>query len=251
MSGHARKRYLVVGASSGIGEAIALELSTLGAEVALLARRADKLEEVRQKLAPGAHVWKAFDVTRLGEIVPLVDHLQREGGAFDGFVYCAGSGDTGRLRDLSPERLMAAMQVNFYPFVEFVRALARAKTRNHALRVVAISSLASVSNDKYFTPYSASKAALDAAVRCLARELAPKNITINSIRPAIVDVARSRHLDEFMEQGSMGEQIKKSGYQPLGLIPAREIACFAAYLLSDEARHLSGATLPFNGGAAC
>lgn len=246
---HEGRHYLVIGASSGIGESVALELASLGANITMLARRAEKLQEVQQKMMPGRHVYYGFDVSQLAEISSLVDTIHGERGEIDGCVYCAGTCDTARLRDLTSERLHYAMRVNFYAFVEFVRVLARKKGRGHDLRIVALSSLASISSDKYFTPYAASKAAMDAAVRCLARELASKHVTINSIRPAVVDVERLRGLDELT--GSLDEQIRKNGYQPLGLIPPKDIAGMAAYLLSDAARYLTGTTLPFNGGAAC
>lgn len=249
--GHEGRHYLVIGASSGIGESIALELASLGANVTMLARRVERMKEIQQRMTPGRHAYYGFDVSLLGQISDLVGRVQEERGSVDGCVYCAGTGDTARLRDLTPERLHHVMQVNFYPFVEFVRALVGKKRRGRFLRIVALSSLASISSDKYFTPYSASKAALDAAVRCLARELISKDVTINSIRPAVVDVERLHALDEFVEEGGLNERIIKNGYQPLGLIPAKDIAGMAAYLLSDASRYITGTSLPFNGGASC
>lgn len=246
---HEGKRYLVIGASSGIGKSIALELANLGADVIMLARREEKMQAIRQKMKPGQHGIYVFDVTDIARIDSVVSSLHADYGKLDGCVYCAGSGDIARLRDLTTERIHGVMLVNFYAFVEFVRCLARKKNKNDALRIVAISSLASTCNEKYYTPYSASKAAMDAAVRCLGRELAAKNVTINSIRPGVVDVERLRGLNELT--GSLDEEIKKNGFQPLGIIPPKEIACMAAYLLSDAARYLTGTTLPFNGGAAC
>lgn len=247
---HEGKHYLVIGASSGIGENIAIELASLGANVTMMARRTEKMNAIQEKMPTGNHVSYGFDVSKISEISSMVARILEERGKMDGCVYAAGIGDTMRLRDLTYERLHQVMLVNFYPFVEFVRALVIQKPRKDAMRIVAISSMASVSSDRYFTPYSASKAAMDAAVRCLARELVARNTTINSIRPAFVDVERTRSMDEITESG-LNQQIIDNGYQPLGLIPARDIARATGYLLSDAASYITGTTMFFNGGAAC
>ena len=244
------KHYLVIGASSGIGESITLELASLGANVTMLARRTEKMEAIKENMSSGNHGYYGFDVSQILDIPNIVSRIYEERGKLDGFVYAAGICNTMRLKDLSYDALHHMMQVNFYPFVEFVRALASKKARKDIMRIVAISSMASVSSDRYFTPYSASKAAMDAAVRCLARELVTRNVTINSIRPAVVDVERLRGLDEIVE-GGLNQQIIDNGYQPLGLIPARDIAQATAYLLSDAASYITGTTMFFNGGAAC
>lgn len=246
---HDGKNYLIIGASSGIGESIAIQLARDGASLAMLARRKDCMEQVRQSLTPGSHQIYPFDVSNLVDIDRMVGTITADYPSISGCVYCAGVGDTSRLRDLSSERLHYVMQVNFYAFVEFVRCLVRRKKKETEMRIVAISSLASICNDKYFTPYAASKAALDASVRCLARELASKKVTINSIRPGVVNVARLSALDELT--GGLDEEIKRNGYQPLGLIPPEDIACMVSYLLSDSARFITGSNIPFNGGAAC
>ena len=247
---HEGKHYLVIGASSGIGESVTLELASLGANITMLARRTEKMEAILKKMPARNHKYYGFDVTQIDEIFNIVAKIYEEQGKVDGCVYAAGVGDIMRLRDLTYERLHHVMQVNFYPFVEFVRAMISKKLRKDAMHIVAISSMASVSSDRYFTPYSASKAAMDAAVRCLARELVTRNVTINSIRPAVVNVERLRHLDEITE-GGLNKQIIDNGYQPLGLIPARDIAKATAYLLSNAANYITGTTMFFNGGAAC
>ena len=247
---HEGKHYLVIGASSGIGESVALELAALGANVTMMARRTEKMEAIRKRMLSGNHAYYGFDVSRIDKISGMVAQILEERKNVNGLVYAAGIGDTMRLRDLTYERLHHVMRVNFYPFVEFVRALVTRKPRKDAMHIVAISSLASVSSDRYFTPYSASKAAMDASVRCLARELVARNTTINSIRPAFVDVERTHSLDEITEK-SLNQQIIDNGYQPLGLIPPRDIARAVAYLLSNATNYITGTTIFFNGGAAC
>lgn len=244
---HAAKHYLVVGASSGIGAAIAKRLASQGATVCLIARRSEKLLEVQKGLPGSGHSSHVFDVTEYGGIRPLLESIVGHSGALDGMAYCAAVSDTCRLRDLTPQQMENSMRANFYPFLEFVRQLVNLKQRSAPIHIVAISSLASVCNDKYFTLYSAPKAAMDAAVRCLSTELVKKNVTINTIRPGWVDVERVQAMTEHL--GNVDEYMRKTGYQPQGLIPVNEIAEFASFLLSPQSAHITGTNLPYNGGA--
>ena len=246
---HNGKHFFVLGASSGIGAAIARTLAEGGASITLSARRKECLDTLCANLPGEGHGVILFDVAHLDGIYEAVKTLISKRGMPDGCVYSVGSGDTARLRDLTPERLHATMQLNFYAFVEVVRSFAKQKPKGRHLKIIAISSLASTCNDKYFTPYAASKAALEAAVRCLAKELTPKNITLNCIRPGVVDVERLKHVDDLT--GGLDAHLRKSGYQPLGIIPPSEIGHMASYLLSDYCNYITGASLPFNGGVAC
>ena len=114
---------------------------------------------------------------------------------------------------------------------------------------MAISSLASTEFQKYLTLYAASKAALEASVRCLAAELGPRNARVNAVRPAFVDTPRLAGLNEIT--GSVEESLKSSGYQPLGLVTPEEVAKVVLFLLGDAAQHINGVSWAVNGGAAC
>lgn len=246
---HFNKHYLVVGASSGIGENVALELSSYGANISMLSRRFEKMEQVKEKMQKGNHAIYSFDVTRLNDISKIVKQIIDERGVLDGFVYSAGMANTARLRDLTLDLQQEAMSTNFFAFVEFIRQIVKLKPRSHPLRIVAISSLASITSDRYHTPYSASKAAMDAAIRCLSKELITRNATINSIRPAVVDVERLQSLDSIGI--SLDEEIKKNGFQPLGMIPPQDVAKMVAYLMSDATKFVTGTSVFINGGASC
>lgn len=246
----AGRTYLLPGASSGIGLCAARKLARLNANVILLARDEAKLAEARQQLdGMGRHEAVVFDVARTSAIADLVQALRDSFGGIDAMIYCVGNGDIARLRDLDFPRLHAVMLTNFYGFIEFTRALSAQKSKKERLAVVAISSLGSTSPEKYFTAYSASKAALEAAVRCLALELCGRNTTINAIKPGVVRTGRLDYLNETT--GDIEKKIKESGFQPMGLIPPEDVADLALYLTSDKAAYINGACVPVNGGAAC
>lgn len=245
----AGKTFLVAGATSGIGKSSAHMLADLGAHVVLMARTEEALQEVKAGLAPGRHEAVPFDATKLETVGPVVEGLKQRFGVIDGLVWCVGLGRTGRLRDLETADMFQAMSGSCFAFLEMVKALMKGKPKQQPLRIVAISSLASTEFQKYLTLYAASKAALEASVRCLAAELGPRNVRINAVRPAFVDTPRLAGLNEIT--GSIEDSLKSSGYQPLGLITPDEVAKVVLFLLGDASRHLNGVSWAVNGGATC
>lgn len=243
------KTYLVTGASSGIGRSVCLELSALGANVALIARNEAGLAETqRLMLQEGRHTSMPFDVSAMAGIHEVVDSLHERYGKIDGLVYCAGLGGTARLRDTDYTMMNSLMLVNCYAFIEFIRCLNKKKPTAQAMRIVGVSSLASVTHEKYFTAYAASKAAMEAAVRTMAAELIPRNSTVNAIRPAFVNTPMIAGMNELL--GDFDAHLK-SGYQPQGLIAPEDVAKLAIYLLGDAAKSMTGSVMSLNAGAAC
>ena len=242
------KTYWIIGASSGIGAAVSKMLAQAGAKVILTARGLACLDALAERCAGQALVLPG-NMLDTGEPQRLCDLLKAATITLDGLVYCVGLGNKMRLRQITLAGMQEAMLGNCFAFVELVRLLSGAKKKAHLLRIVAISSLASAEFQKYLTLYAMGKAALEASVRCLSAELGNRNVRINCIRPAFVDTPRLAGLNELT--GGVEEELKKSGYQPLGLIPARNVASLALFLLSDAAAYINGASLPINAGAPC
>jgi NAD(P)-dependent dehydrogenase (short-subunit alcohol dehydrogenase family) len=248
-SEYKNKTYLVTGASSGIGRSVCLELSSLGANVVLLARNETGLAETQRLMTQeGRHTIRPFDVSAIADIAEIVNSIFEHYERIDGLVYSAGRGGQSRLRDTVYDLIHSLMLVNFYAFIEFVRCLMKKKPKSQVMRIVGISSLASVSHEKYFTAYAASKAALEASVRTMATEIIPRNATINVIRPAFVNTAMIAGMNEIL--GDFEAHIKSTGYQPQGLIAPEDVAKLAVYLLGDAAKSITGAVVPINAGAA-
>lgn len=243
------RNYLVVGATSGIGRCVCEMLADCLANVILVARTEESLQNTRKTLSAGHHEVISCDVSCLKNINPVMERIKEQYGKIDGLVWCVGLGKTGRLRDLKIDDMFQAFSGSCFAFLETVKSLMLGKPKAQALRIVAISSLASLEFQKYLTLYSASKAALEASIRCLAAELGPRNTRINAIRPAFVDTPRLSGLNEIT--GNVEDSLKKSGYQPLGLIDAADVAKIALFLLSDAASHINGVSWAINGGAAC
>ena len=228
------KNILVVGASSGIGEETAYVLAENGASVILVARREEKLKEVCNKVVSNKKSYYYGDVSDIDSIEGLVKKIVSERGKLDGMAYVAGVTDSDiPLKFLTYERQMNTFKTNYFGFIEFVRQVTRRGIYNEGMRIAAVSSIAS----------------MDSAIRCIAKELGPKKICINSVAPAFVN---SDMYQQFLEiQGEKSDAILRIiGRQYLGIAETRDVANALAFLLSDDARFITGITMPVDGGAS-
>lgn len=238
---------LVVGASSGIGADTARRLANLGAKVILIARRENELNRLCESIGSNKCVYYNADVSDSSIIEDMVNRIVEDNGKLDGMVYSAGIVDDVPLKYLDRSRLLKTFDVNYFSFVEFVRQISRRKNYNPGMRIVAISSVSSLLGQKAHTSYSASKAAMDATVRCLAKELWNKGIVLNSVQPGMI---RTRIYDEFIERmgskGSANTALSMNQYAGIG--ETEDVANAIVFLLSQEARFITGISLPLDGG---
>ncbi len=240
------KKILVAGASSGIGAETARLLSQLGASVILVARREQQLQETMATLAGDGHAYYSQDLAHLDEIEPFVKHVVDEKGALDGYVHCAGISIYRPISLFTPEVVREVMDINFGSFIEMVRCLTKKKRFNSGMSIVGVSSVAAQQGNQTKTAYAASKAAMDAAVRCLGKELAPKEIRINTVAPALI---RTAIFDELKESNvGAGDTENIIARQYLGIGEPQDVANMIAFLLSNASKFISGSTMSVDGG---
>lgn len=241
------KKVVIIGASSGIGRQAAIMLASLGAQLILIARREEQLRDTVTALAGSGHGFFTADISKLNEIDFLFKNIKEKYGSIDGLVYCAGTNITLPLLQLKPEKMKATFDVNFFAFVETVRQVTRRGRFNEGMRIVAVSSNAAIRGDKAHTAYSASKAAMNAAIRCMAKELADKGICITAVAPAVTNTEiYKQYATNSGEVGGNESALMKRQY--LGLIEPEDIANTIAFLLSPGARMITGITVPVDGG---
>ncbi|MDE7241031.1 SDR family oxidoreductase [Desulfovibrio sp.] len=246
-AGFEGKAFLVTGASSGIGRAVAVGLSRRGAKVALSGRDQEALAATLAQMEGAGHLSLRADLCDIEGVEGLVDKVLAWREPLDGVAYCAGIAGRARLRDTGPRMLLERMTVNCFAFVELLRQIVRRKKKTQPLSVVAISSLAALGHDRYLSAYAASKAALEAAAKSLAVELLPRHVRINLVRCAFVDTPMATGGDAL---GDFEAQLKESGYQPLGLIPPAVVADAVARLLGPEGAWSTGQVTTINAGVA-
>jgi 3-oxoacyl-[acyl-carrier protein] reductase len=237
----------VSGGSRGIGAATALLLAECGADVGIGYRsRGSEAADVTTKVAErGVRSFaQAADVaTRQGAEL-LIERAVREFGGIDLFVANAGIWPTAdvAVADMDDERWSATLRENLDSL--FYTARAAARVIGDGGRMVLVSSTAGQRGEAYHADYAASKGAMISFTKSLAIELAPRQVTVNSVAPGWVDTD--------MAAGVMADWGREriAATVPVGRIASpRDIAGPIAFLCSDLARHVTGEILNVNGGA--
>lgn len=241
------RRILVVGASAGIGKQTAITLSRVGAKISLVARNEEKLKAALTDLEGDGHDYFVADVSEVAAIEALIKEIVAKNGPLDGLVYSAGVGTALPLMQSKPEKVQDTFNVNFFGFFETVRQVARKGRFNSGMRIVGVSSCASLRGDKSKAIYSSSKAAMDSAVRCMAKELAEKGICINTVAPSMTATELyNRYVEKYGEDSETNKELLTRQY--LGIAQPQDIANAIAFLISPAARFITGITMPVDGG---
>jgi 3-oxoacyl-[acyl-carrier protein] reductase len=237
------KAALVTGASGGIGAAIARTLHAQGAKVVLSGTRQERLEELAEALGEGAFVCSA-DLRDAAEPTALVEAAEQLCGPLHILVNNAAM-----TRDMLALRMsdldwQAVLDIDLSAPFRLARAVLRGMIRRRAGRIINISSIVGATGNAGQANYAAAKAGLVGMSKSLAQEVASRGVTVNVVSPGFVDTAMTEALSDA-QKAKLAEQI------PLGRIGQPEdIAAAVAYLASDEAAWVTGATLHVNGGMA-
>lgn len=237
------KNILVTGASSGIGRAIAIECSKMGAAVILTARNKERLQETFQRMeCREKHSIVPADVSKEIDIEDLVASVSCE---LDGVVQCAGFTIPKPFQFISKEDVRNVMSVNFGAPVYLTQLLLKKKKINKPSSIVFISSISGVFVSSVAgSLYSASKGAINGVVKGLAIELAAKNIRVNCVNPGMIltDIYKGG----VITQEQLEEDVKKYPLKRYG--KPEEVAHAVIYLLSDASSWVTGTNLLIDGG---
>ena len=250
------KTALVTGASGGIGAAIARVLHAQGAAVVLSGTRRDALDALAADLGERAFACPA-DLRDATEPDALVAAAEQAAGPIAILVNNAGmTRDMLALRMSdatwqavldaggTPELLAAVLDVDLSAPFRLARAVLRGMLQRRAGRIVNISSIVGATGNAGQANYAAAKAGLIGLTKALAQEVASRGITVNAVAPGFVTTAMTDRMTE-QQRAKLTESI------PLGRIGRPEdVAAAVAYLASDEAGWVTGATLHVNGGLA-
>jgi NAD(P)-dependent dehydrogenase (short-subunit alcohol dehydrogenase family) len=240
---------IVTGASSGLGVEFAEALAIAGANVAIVARRADRLEAVAERLATyGRKIAPvAADLEDLASIPDVVARCEKTIGPIDILVNNAGRQDPVRAEKTTPEQWTALLDLNLTAGFRLAQEVARrCFARSAAGRIVNVGSIFGVAASPMpgYAAYAASKGAITALTRQLAIEWGPRGITVNTLAPGFFPTelnARS------FEKPGIRDRVEQS--VPLGRLGRPgELTAALLFLVSPVASYVTGSTVLVDGG---
>ena len=234
---------LVTGATSGIGEELVRQLVAAGEPVVACGRNESKLSALSHAGGVLSFAYDLRDTAQLEE--SLTAFLQEQGCLIKGFVHCAGVYPIASLRMLSDAAAHEVMDVNLFSAVAILRALVKKRVNHGALRhVVMVSSTSSMRGTQGMTAYCASKGAVESFVRAAATELAPQ-VRVNAVRPGAIPTPGGYAMSEGAQ--AMFDQPEEYGYL-LGRGSTADVVSMVRYLLSEQARWITGQCFTVDGG---
>jgi NAD(P)-dependent dehydrogenase (short-subunit alcohol dehydrogenase family) len=240
-----KKQYvLITGASSGIGQVLAINLSN-EYDIILHGRNREKLEHTKS-LCNGDKEQIILTLD-LSDIEIIEDHLVRfikeNELEINHFIHSAGFMKMLPLKSISLEIINTTFATNIISAALFIKVLTQRKINSDSLKtVVFISSNISNFGAKAFSIYGASKGALDSLMRSLAVELAPK-VRVNSVLPGAIHTGMTKNIFENKE----GLERMAKDY-PLGLGEANDIFELVGFLISEKSKWITGQQFTVDGG---
>ncbi|PYT02232.1 MAG: 3-oxoacyl-[acyl-carrier-protein] reductase [Acidobacteria bacterium] len=238
---------IVTGGSRGIGRAIAKELASRGANVAFnYTRNREMADELVAELQGSGARAKAFqaDVTDFAASEAMVKAVKTEFGSIDYLVNNAGITRDKLIMMMSKEDWDAVIDTNLkgvFNVTKHAVALMVRQRRGSILNITSISGIVGMPGQ---TNYSASKAGLIGFTKALAKEIGRRNITVNALALGLIETDMTAALpDEYRQK--MLEQIPLGRYGTV-----EEVARVSAFLLSDDARYITGQVIQADGGLA-
>lgn len=244
------KVIIVTGASSGIGAATAVHLASLGGQLVIVGRNVDKLKETADNIiaAGGAPALQLqADMDKESDVEKIVADTLKKFGKLNVLVNNAGIIELGSIENTSLGQYDRVMNTNVRSLYQLT-ALATPELIKTKGSIVNVSSVNGIRSFPGVLAYNISKAAVDQFTRCVALELAPKGVRVNSVNPGVIitelqkrggldDAAYSKFLERAKETHALGRPGE-----------GKEVAAAIAFLASDEASFSTGVNLPVDGG---
>jgi len=236
---------VVTGGSRGIGRAIALALGQAGARVVVTCTRhreaAEEVVAALQQMGRAGYVCQ-FDVADYAATTAAFDEIVKLWGRVDILVSNAGVRSDQLLVRMKPEDWDLVIHTNLSGTFHCARAAVRTMLRQRWGRIIAITSVVGLMGNVGQTNYAASKAGIIGFTKALAKELAPRGITVNAVAPGFIETDMTRELPDTQRQALLQ-------HIPLGSLGTPEdVAACVLFLASDEARYITGEVVSVSGG---
>lgn len=230
------RNFFVSGITSGIGRKTAEAILSEGGSIYSITRKQidilDKFKTVELDLKDIYKIEASLNI--------LLDEIK-----LDGIVLCAGIEKTIPIRQTTFEQIDEIFKINFFSNYEIIRVLHRKKFLKNNSSIVLVTSIMAEFGTPGKTAYSASKSAINGLVKSLALELAPRNIRVNGVAPAMVNTRLGLNLIENLTEENLNN-LKKS--HPLGFAEPTQISDLISFLISDKSSNITGQIINIDGG---
>lgn len=234
---------VVTGASKGLGLAICKKLLAQNYKVIGISRNRTAEFNLLEETSENRLVYVQYDFNNIKDIHAIVKSITKEHGNIYGLINNAAIGHDGVLGTMHDSQISELIRVNIEAPILFTKYASRSMLMKLRGRVINISSIIASTGFNGLSVYGATKASLNGFTKSLARELGKAKITVNSIAPGYMQTAMTAEL-----QGEKLESIKRRS--PLGhLATVEDVAGVVAYLLSDDAKNITGTTITVDAGS--
>ena len=235
---------IVTGASRGIGEAIATQLSNCGAKIILIARNPDKLQCVQETITSQGAIAECMDgdVSSLDSFSEIITSINKKWGRIDILVNNAGISRDNIIMRMKENDWDEVMNTNLKGCFNGIKSVTRPMIKNKAGRIINITSVIGQIGNAGQSNYAASKAGIMGLTKSMAKELGSRNITVNAVAPGYITTDMTDELNDDVK-----EKMKSS--IPLGRLGTPDdVANLVCFLASDDAGYITGQTFNVDGG---
>lgn len=235
---------IVTGASSGIGQAVAVAMAAAGADVAVCGQNQERLAATAERVTgSGRKVLQyAMNISHADAVQSMVEDVQKQWGRIDIMVNNAGITRDGLIIRMSEQDWDEVMNVNLKSVFLCSRAVARIMMKQRAGSIVNVASIIGLIGNPGQANYSASKGGIIAFTKSIARELASRNIRANAIAPGFIETPMTGKIPEALQK-KMLDSI------PLGRYGKPEdVADLAVFLGGDRSSYITGQVISICGG---
>lgn len=235
------RKFLVTGASGGIGQAVVEIMHKAGATLCISGTKKKGLEEIARQYEKNMYVLPC-DLLNAEEVNQLINRASKLMEGFDGLICNAGITLDSLLLRMTDEAWQKVIDINLSSTFKLNREACRKLIKNNWGRVINISSIVGLTGNAGQANYAASKAGIIAMSKSIAKEVASRNITVNCIAPGFIDTKMIEVLAEEQKKKILDNiPIKRMG-------TGEEVAAGVLFLASDEAKYITGHVLNINGG---
>ncbi len=235
------KIFIVTGTTSGIGRQITIELLEAGAIVLGIGRNTNRLDELAQ-------IYESFsacclDISNYEELEKKVEAFIAANGKVDGLVHAAGVVYPTPLRSYNENKAYKIMDISFWAGIKLLQIVNRKRNSNPGCSSILFSSVAGYVGAKTQFAYAGAKAAVQVAVKTLAKEVSAQGNRINTVSPGWVETEMTAHEKEtsIITNQILSKLILGEGY-------VEDISGMVLFLLSNRARWITGTDIVIDGG---